>query len=320
MPRSLRPALAVLLGLATAWTLTGCGTAAARPSPAVRETPIVAAAVPAEGAAGLYIAQQDGLFAKAGLHVTIVPTENPTLNIPDLIHGSEQLLSGQYTTYIGADAHGLAKFRIIAAGYNLGPGVQEIMTGPRSPITKAAQLKGATIAVNATNSITTDLLYTALAPYGITPSDVHVVPVPFPAMGAALAQHRVDAAYEVEPYVTEFGQKDGDVSVLDIDAGAAQGFPINGYGVLASYAAQHPRIVAALAHAIEQGNAIAATDSAARERALEIALHLPAHVAAVEAAGTFPTALDRVGIQRAADLMLRYGQLSRRFDVAGITG
>jgi hypothetical protein len=38
------------------------------------------------------------------------------------------------------------------------------------------------------------------------------------------------------------------------------------------------------------------------------------------AAGRFPTALDPVQIQRAADLMLRYGQLRRPFAVASITG
>jgi len=139
-------------------------------------------------------------------------------------------------------------------------------------------------------------------------------------MGAALAAHRVSAAFEVEPYVTENSQKYGDQEITDIDAGAAQNFPVNGYGVLASWAATHPRTVAALSAAIEAGNRIATTSIAARQRALETALHLPAHVADVMAAGTFPVALDPVQIQRAATMMLRFGQLRRPFDVAGITG
>jgi len=94
-----------------------------------------------------------------------------------------QMLSGQYTTYIGADAGGIARMRIIAAGYALGPRVQEIMTGPHSPVRSAAQLRGATIAVNAPDSITTDLLYTALAVYRITPAQVHTVVIPFPRWG-----------------------------------------------------------------------------------------------------------------------------------------
>jgi NitT/TauT family transport system substrate-binding protein len=139
-------------------------------------------------------------------------------------------------------------------------------------------------------------------------------------MGAALAAGRVDAIYEVEPYVTEDSQKYGDTEVADVDTGATQGFPVNGYGVLASWAAAHPHTAALFARAVEQGNAIAATNIAARQRAIETSLHLSAKVAGVMAAGTFPTVLDPVQIQRDADLMLRYGQLSRPFNVAAITG
>jgi NitT/TauT family transport system substrate-binding protein len=303
-----------------ATVLAGCGSQAARPADGPEQTNIVVAAVPAEGAAGLFIAQEQGLFAKAGLHVTITATENPPADIPAMLHGTVDVLSGQYTTYIAADAAGAARMRILAAGYALGPHVQEIMTGPRSLIKSPAQLKGKTIAVNAPDSVTTDLLYTALSPYGITPAQVHVAVIAFPVMGAALAAGRVDAIYEVEPYVTEAAEKYGDTELADIDAGASQDFPVNGYGALASWVAAHPRAARAFAHAIEQGNAIAATDITARQRAVQTALHLSPQVVAVMAAGRFPTALDPVQIQRAADLMLRYGQLRRPFAVASITG
>jgi NitT/TauT family transport system substrate-binding protein len=95
---------AALLTITTATALAGCGTASARPATAPELTDLTVMAVPAEGAAGLYIAQDDGLFQKAGLHVTIKPTENPTVDIPALLHGSVDVLSGQYTTYIAATA------------------------------------------------------------------------------------------------------------------------------------------------------------------------------------------------------------------------
>jgi NitT/TauT family transport system substrate-binding protein len=320
MPRSLRPALAALLGLATAWALTACGTAAARPAAGPEKPDIVVAAVPAEGAAGLFIAQDDGLFAKAGLHVTIKDTEDPTTQVPALLHDSVDVLSGQYPTYIGADAKNVARIRIIAAGYELGPHVQEIMTGPKSPIRTPQQLKGKTIAVNAPNSVTTDLLYTSLAPYGITPADVHIAVFGFPAMGLALAEHKVDAIYEVEPYVTEASEAHGDNELLDVNAGPAQGFPINGYGVLASWEKKYPRDAKAFAWAIEQGNRIATTNAKRREQALVTSLHMSPQVAAVVAAGTFPTTVDAKKIQRDADMMLQFGQLAKPFNVAAITG
>ena len=311
---------AALLTITTATALAGCGTASARPATAPELTNLTVMAVPAEGAAGLYIAQDDGLFQKAGLHVTIKSTENPTADIPALLHGSVDVLSGQYTTYIAATAAGVAKMRILAAGYALGPQVQEIMTPPHSRLATPAQLRGKTIAVNAVDSVTTDLLYTALAPYRIAPGQVHVVAIPFPVMPAALAAGRVDAIYEVEPYVSEAAERYGDYDLADIDTGASANFPINGYGALASWAARYPRTARAFTTAIEQGNRIAATDPAALQRTLEKQLHLSANVVDVMATGAFPIDLDPVQIQRDADLMLRYGQLSSPFNVKQITG
>jgi NitT/TauT family transport system substrate-binding protein len=298
----------------------GCGSVTARPAVAPQQTNVVVAAVPAEGAAGLYIALERGLFARQGLRVTIKTIEDPTEAIPLMRRGQVDVASGEYTAYIAAEASGIAKMRIIAPEFSLGPHVQEIMIGPGSPIRSPAQLRGATIAVNAVDSETTDLLYTTLAPYGITPAQVHPVAVPLPAMGAALAAHRVGAIYEFEPYVTEDAQRYGDAELADIDAGPAQGFPVAGFGALTSWAARHPRTARAFARAVEQGNAIAATSAPARQHALETVLHLSSRVTAVMATGTFPTALDPVQIQRAADLMRRYGQLTRPFDVTSITG
>jgi NitT/TauT family transport system substrate-binding protein len=276
---------AALLTIMTATALARCGTASARPAAAPELTDLTVTAVPAEGAAGLYIAQDDGLFQKAGLHVTIKPTENPTADIPALLHGSVDVLSGQYTTYIAATAAGVAKMRILAAGYELGPHVQEIMSPPHSRLTTPGQLRGKTIAVNAVDSVTTDLLYTALAPYRIAPDQVHVVAIPFPVMPAALAAGRVDAIYEVEPYVSEAAERYGDNDLADIDSGASANFPINGYGALASWAARYPRTARAFTTAIEQGNRIAATDPAALQHTLEKQLHLSANVVDVMASG-----------------------------------
>ena len=50
----------------------GCGVAAAAAAPSTPEEPdITVAAIPAVDLVGLYIAQDDGLFARQGLHVTI---------------------------------------------------------------------------------------------------------------------------------------------------------------------------------------------------------------------------------------------------------
>lgn len=312
---------AVLAAASLAVAVAGCGTRPASAGPGgPQPASLVVAAVPGEGSAGLYVAQDQGLFARAGLHVTIKAVTSSSVVIPAMLHGSVQIASGQYTSYIAATASGAARMAILAAGYSLGPHVQDIMIGPHSAITSAAGLKGATIAVNALGSETTDLLYTALAVYRITPAQVHVVAFGFPAMPALLAAHKVAAIYEIEPYVTEASERYGDQDLADIDTGAAQDFPIAGYAALASWAARYPATAQAFTRAIQQGNTLAATNPAVLQHALETSLHLSPQVVDVMATGTFPTATDPVQLQRVADMMLAYGQLSRPFAVTTLTG
>jgi NitT/TauT family transport system substrate-binding protein len=300
----------------------GCtsSTTTTRPSAGLEKKDLTVAAVPAEGATGLYIAQQEGLFAKVGLHVTIKSVTSILTVIPDLKSGAIDVASGQYPAYIAADANAGIKMRILAAGFALTPHVNEIMAGSKSSVKSLADLKGKTIAVNAINSEVSDLLYTLLASYGVSQAQVKVVAIPFPAMAAALAAHTVSAAYMTEPYATEAGQNHGDVGIEDVDTGPNTGFPVAGYAALASWAHKYPHTAAAFAKAIDQGNRIADTDIAELQRAFMTALHLPASVADNMATGTFPTAVDYRQIQRDEALMLRYHQLTRPFNVKTMIG
>jgi NitT/TauT family transport system substrate-binding protein len=227
---------------------------------------------------------------------------------------------GGYVTYILAQAKGIAKIRVLAAGFALGPHVNEIIALSKANIQSPADLRGKTIAVNQLGSVASDLTYTALAPYGITPGQVHLVAMPFPAMPGALAAGKIDAAYETEPFVTEAVKTYGVQAVTDLDGGATQDFPLTGYAVLDSWAARYPRTAAAFTRAIERGNAIAATDLAVLQQVLSASLHLSPNITGVMATGTFPTSANPVQIQRAADLMLHYGQLKEPFNVNALMG
>ena len=311
---------AVAASLAVALLASACGGSAASSSTKLEKTNLVVGAVPGEGAASLYIAQAKGLFAKQGLHVKIVPTTTAGAVIPEMLHGSVDIDSGQWSSVIAAQTKGVGHFHALANGFALGPHVHEILALPSSGITSPQQLKGKTIAVNALNSLTTDLALTALSAYGITPSEVHFVAIPFPAEIAALSAHRVDAAYMIEPYITEAEETIGASALVDVDQGSTSNFPINGFAVTSQWAAKNPKTAAAFATAIAQGNNMAATNPGALRQVLRSSLHLNQKIADAMASGTFPTSVDATQLQRVADLMQRYGQLKQRFDVHSITG
>jgi NitT/TauT family transport system substrate-binding protein len=322
--RSWRHLLAAITIAGIAVTAAACGSQAGPAGQAGQAGPekpdLVVATVPSEANAGLYIAQAKGLFTKVGLHVTIKPVVSAAAVIPAMLHGSVDATGGGYVSYIAADAAGIARMRILAAGFALGPHVNEIIAPAKAHIRTLADLKGKTIAVNQLSAVGSDLIYTALASYGITPAQVHLVAMPFPAMPAALAAGKIDAAYETEPFVTEAVKQYGVLEVADMNSGPTQNFPLTGYAVLASWAAKYPRTAAAFTEAIEQGNAIAATNLGVLQQVLSKALHLSPSITSVMATGTFPTSANPVQIQRAADLMLQYGQLKKPYNVKSLMG
>ena len=148
---------------------------------------LTVAVVPAISAAGLYIAQQRGYFTAAGLHVKIVPVASGVDAIPNLVNGSVDIDEGQWAADLSAEASGAVKLHALAAASAGGPGVQEVVVPAHSPVTTVAQLRGKTIAVNALNGLAVLMTDNVLASHGVPVSDVHYVPVPFPAMGSALA-------------------------------------------------------------------------------------------------------------------------------------
>ena len=147
----------MLIASAAAVTMlaAGCsgGSGGGTPRLKLEKTNIVVNAFPAIDSAGLYIAQDQGLFAAQGLHVTIVPVpvNTPPPSTQDLIDGQVKglydITAGDYVTYI-EDQLGAgvpkADLRIIAEASFLQPNVLTLLVKGGSPISQVSQLKGRT--------------------------------------------------------------------------------------------------------------------------------------------------------------------------------
>jgi NitT/TauT family transport system substrate-binding protein len=281
---------------------------------------IVVAAVPATGAAGLYIAEQRGLFAAAGLHVTIESSVSAADVIPDLINGTVQVSLGQWTSALAVAARGIA-LRALGAGNSGAPGLEELVVAPHSPVTKLADLKGKTLAVNALAGLSQVLAESVLAQAGVTPGQVHFTVIPFPDMAAALAAHRVDAAFMIQPYLAKAAHQVTELA--DIDQGTTQNFPITGYVATAAWVQKNPATAAAFARALNQGQKLAATNRAAVNQAVIQYIGVSPQAAAAMTLGIFPLSVSATDLNRVASLMRSYGLLAKSVSVptviAGMT-
>jgi NitT/TauT family transport system substrate-binding protein len=313
-PRNLRVTAAALS--LTLIALAGCGGGGggAITTTELEEPDITIAAVPSADLAGVYIAQDDGFFAREGLHVKLVKVASSKAIIAGQLAGQIDLCAGAYTPYIAGEAAG-DKFAILAEGSVMTPGTRAVLIPRGSGLTGLNQLAGKTIGMNATNSIGTLLVSAALVEVGVSPRSVRFVTDKsgFPAMAAALAHGDWNAAFFGEPFATQGEEQYGETVLDDLDQGATAGLPISGYLVTRSWLVKHPKTARAFVRAIEAAQLEADTDPEAARAALAKSDGLPGRVTDIMAIPNFPTgAVDETRIESEALDMLQFGMLSQR--------
>jgi NitT/TauT family transport system substrate-binding protein len=309
-------ALVLVAPVLVAGCSSGTGSAALTSAAAPEQPDITVAAIPAVDLAGLYIAQDRGLFARQGLHVTIVPVPSSQSVISQQLAGQIDISAGSYVAYLAAQAAG-ARFRILAEASTLAPDTRALVVTGNSRITMVSQLAGRTIGVNGVNSIGTLLVSALLSAHGISPSAVKFVTDPdgFPAMPGKLQHGAWDAAFLAEPYITAAGQQYGQQVLADLDQGAVLSLPVDGYVATQAWARVHPATAAAFTRAIEQGQAIANNDISAVQAILARHDQLPPAVTGSMAMpSSYPVGpVVEADVQRVATAMLKFGVLSPRY-------
>jgi NitT/TauT family transport system substrate-binding protein len=305
--------------VAAVTVLAGCsggsasssGSASAGP---LEKTDIVIDAFPAIDSAGLFIAQQRGLFKAQGLNVTIKLADTSQTAIDGQLKGTYDITSADYVTYVDNVLLNKAPLRIIGESSFLQPNVLALLVKPGSPVQSVTQLEHKTVSVNAPNDIGTLLVDSLLNDNGVPLSSVKFNNnVAFPDVGADLSKGTVAAAFAPEPFISLDGMNAGTQILADLDQGGSNDFPIQGVAVTQSWARANPNTLAAFERAYAQGQELADTDRAAVEAAVEKFLQLPPLAAALVSLPSFPTGVDAVRLQRLVDAMLRFGLLSKQY-------
>ena len=324
--RILAPPLAIAL-----IALSGCGGVAATAggtSPnGLEKTTLNVAAVPAVDSAGFFVALHEGLFAKQGLTINYTPAVSSDVVIDQQVAGKFDITGGNYVSYIQHYVDDRQPLEIIAEGSVMQQGTQAIYTMPNSKIKTLSELKGHLLGINAPLNINYLLAASVLTENGIKLTQVRfpAAPIPFPDMAAELAAGKIDAAAMPEPFATAAEQQYGAVELTDLNQGATEQFPIQGYVVTKAWAEQNPGTLKAFVTALAQGQELADTSRSSVEKAMESLSgpqngEIPPIVASVMAVNIYPTAIDKVRIQRVADVMYQFGLLHSRFNVIPMIG
>ena len=306
----------------------GCGGPSGSPKvPGLEKTTLTVGAVPVADEAGLYIAEDQGLFKADGLDVKIDSIVSSADATKGQNNGTFDITAGNSVSYIQDQVTGQSNLEIIAEGSLMQPGNQALYTLPGSPVTNVTELKGKRIGVNALNNIGTLLISSVLGEYGISPQAVHFVPLNFPAMGQALKRHVIDVAWLPEPFGSADAASMGLQELCDLDQGATANFPVGWYVVTKAWAKRYPHTMTAFLTALQQGQEIADTRRNVVEQAMEklpFPYTVPPTIAAVMSLESYPLSVapnvDQSRVQRVAEEMYQFQMLARPFQVDSILG
>ena len=289
-------------------TVTGCsgstGPAAAASGGGLEKTRLTVRVLPVADMAPLYLAIRNGYFTAEGLTITPRVIQKGDLAIQALRQGDLDIAVGNYVSFFTAQARG-AHLKIIADGYQAKQNTQVVVTLPGSPIRRVSDLAGKRIGVSTLSNVAQLATMSALDVAGVNPRAVKFVQVDNPNMATALRTGLIDAAYELEPFLSADQQHYGVVKLFDAMSGPTANLAISGYATTTSWAAKNPNTFAAFQRAMHRGQ-VAAADRAAVEKILPTYTSINANTAAEINLGTYPTSISQTRLARVLQLMVTY--------------
>ncbi|MFD1540207.1 ABC transporter substrate-binding protein [Nonomuraea guangzhouensis] len=313
-----------LIGLVATLVITGCSSSDSKTggttnANGLEKTELLIGQFPGADSAPLFIAIERGFFKEQGLNVKTEAIQAPQAVLPKLGNGSMDVVLGSYATILSIQSSGLEKFKYIADSYQGAPGAFGIMVAKNSPIKSVGDLKGKKIGVNAKVGLGVLTMNPHLKIAGLDPkTDVTYVEVPTTDWLTALDKHSVDAVWMTDPYVSQAKSQLGASMLLDTMSGPTEGLPITGWAATEKWVGKNPKTMGAFQRAMAKAQNIAATDRSAVTKILPTYTKIPPNVAATLNLGNYPTSLNAQRIQRVADLMVEYGFIPNKIDVASM--
>jgi NitT/TauT family transport system substrate-binding protein len=214
------------------------------PSGAQTATTIRIAALPVESSAEVFYAKDMGFFAKAGLDVEIQTMQGSPAIAAGITSNALDIGYGVLDTLASIHVKNIPIVVVAPASEYLSPGSERygaLVLPPNSPVQNAKDLDGKTFAVTAFNSLGETAPRVWIDKNGGDSTAVKFVEIPFPAMPAALAAGRIDAAWVAEPFIGA-ATKNGRVLAYGF-VGIAKHFLMSAWYSTPQWVSDHPDLV-----------------------------------------------------------------------------
>jgi NitT/TauT family transport system substrate-binding protein len=267
--------------------------------------------IPIVDVAPLYLGREKGFFRTEQLTIQPQPAEGGAAIVPSVVSGDDQIGFSNATSLIIAASRDLP-VQIIAQGVTGGakPTAKQaydaVLVKRNSPIRSPQDLEGKTVAVNTLQNVGPLTINNALQRSGADPKAVKYVEVPFPDMNAALATGRIDAAWMVEPFVTQ-GRSQGARPILFPFEQTAPRLTVATYFTTKSYAAKNAGVVNRFVRAMNRSLRYAQSHPDEVRRIVRTYTKIPAAAAQRMVLPHWQADLGRPTIEKTAKLAQQYG-------------
>jgi NitT/TauT family transport system substrate-binding protein len=306
------------IALLVALLIAGCGSGGESGAPsgeggttklAVQETAGVPSAFVAFGI-------EKGFFSKQKLEIDLQPTQGGAATIPALVSGDIQVGGSNVASLLLASSKDLP-IQAIAGGTTAQASGEKdfgaLLAAKGKGISGPEDLEGKTVAVNTLNNIAEVVVKAALEKQGVDPESLKLSEVPFPEMQPALAKGSVDAAFSIEPFVTQSVQKGDEVlgySYVDTESD----MQVGAYAVTDQFADSDPDAVKAFQAAVKETAEYVAGHEDEFRTFLSENAKMPPALAKKIVLPKWTGEVDADSVANTAQLMRKYGVVTSEID------
>src|SRR5687767_1169420 len=264
------------------------------------------AALPIAETAALWAGISQGIFARHGLQVEVLPAQGGALAIPALTKGDLDFAIGQPFGPFRADLQDLGVVIIgnYASSYATGDDINAVVASKASGITRPRDLAGRKVSVNSLGAAGDVTIMESVAKDGGDPSTIKFIEVAFPDVPAQLQAGNIDAGWVPEPFVSQLKGR-GDTFVVAPYQNTIAGLTTLTTFTTTKFLNEKPSVVNDFAAAMKEALAWAkdTANNAALRQALKAGMpSLPAAVADSLRLPNYGWEVDKASLQKLVDL------------------
>jgi ABC-type nitrate/sulfonate/bicarbonate transport system substrate-binding protein len=309
--------LALVAALAVAATAATASARVERPTATAPLIKVTLATVPTDTAAQGFYAQYQGFFRKQGLDVNVEIVGDPSQLAAAVLSGRAQFA---LTSLVGLSILHTrnAPIRLVASGALYSPKAPTtvLVANKDQRITKASDLVGKSIAIDARNSSPHISMMRWLKQNNVELSSVKFVEMPFVEMIGPLSRGTVDAAVMPEPFLTGALEQGAKRVASIFNVICPKDCLLTGWFSHKTWASQNPVTVAKFRNAIQAASVWANKPKSRKASAILLARYAKLDIEVINKTtrALYGTRLVPAMAQPWVDALFEYGVITRRFD------